>query len=611
LFDPNQSLHFKAIKQLNPLPSGAEEYAVACALDRVMDCEDSVYRESFPDMVTDALSRWEAMYGLSGAGTIEERQQVLLAAINRDHGIAKRHYLATASALGFNVIINSPPRMFRAGVSRAGFAVYEDAEQYTWEVIASPEEIEVLKPVFEREKPPFTAIRWGFKNIGNVTIKCDIQGVDRPGPIKLSITSAFDSITLMTDDGMASVNLSIGVDYTVKNLSTTITTDDGESVPVMMSELVFKPAEGSHSQNIDFNIVRGDLDNQKWLSNYMDIDPTITYSTSLSVPIPELVFAEASMSVLDHNGFFWRLSYQENQILKIDPRTNTVKTFQWSFANNQRHYAGCLTPDGKIWFIPNDATYCLVINASDDTFSTLQVSDNLGAQKWMACACIGDYIYAPPYNATGNTPDGRGCLVISWRNSEFSIKTVAQAASSAMWAGCCVAKDAKIYCAPRSNSYPMLVITPNNGEPSFNTIAAPTSGNNRFYFATLDGYGDPVFGSYVGNFIYKYDIATGAWKALSTNRFGNSLNTSPIVMGRDGNIYSFVGTNLKRLTNGVVDGGTIIDTVASIPSFGGLMSYVDGSLVTFLRDGRIHRLIPSSNNLGSTTIRSVFLNKSL
>ncbi len=165
MFDPNQSPHFKALQQLNPLPSGAEEYAVACALDRVLEREDSVYWESLPDMATDALSRWEAMYGLSGAGTIEDRQQDLLAAINRDYGIAKKHYLALAATLGFSIIINAPPKMFRAGVSRVGFAVYEDAEQYTWEVIARPDEINALKPVFAREKPPFTVIRWGVVNL--------------------------------------------------------------------------------------------------------------------------------------------------------------------------------------------------------------------------------------------------------------------------------------------------------------------------------------------------------------------------------------------------------------------------------------------------------------
>ena len=64
--------------------------------------------------------------------------------------------------LGFDIDIVKPPMMLRVGLGRAGFAVYDKDEQYTWTVTSSvPQDgIMAMIDVFEKEKIPFTKIRW-------------------------------------------------------------------------------------------------------------------------------------------------------------------------------------------------------------------------------------------------------------------------------------------------------------------------------------------------------------------------------------------------------------------------------------------------------------------
>lgn len=163
--NPFDSPHYKALSQLYPLKMDAEEYAVAKELDRALEYADAAYPEIFPSTATATLERWENLYELSHTGTLEYRRQVLLAAINRESGIAERHYKALAAAIGFTIDIVKPPRMFRAGLSRAGFEVYDEDEQYTWTVVCNRLEpsCSLLKRTLESQKIPFTQIRWIFR----------------------------------------------------------------------------------------------------------------------------------------------------------------------------------------------------------------------------------------------------------------------------------------------------------------------------------------------------------------------------------------------------------------------------------------------------------------
>lgn len=164
--NPYESRHYRALSRLKPIPMDAEDYAVCAELDRVLAAADQAHEESFASTCTaeGTLARWEAVYELPGTGTEEVRRQALLAAINRQWGIAAKHYRFIALQLGFTVTIDKPHRLFRAGIGRAGEPVYDLDEQYIWTVHVAAQEANcaALVKVFEAEKIPFTWIRWVF-----------------------------------------------------------------------------------------------------------------------------------------------------------------------------------------------------------------------------------------------------------------------------------------------------------------------------------------------------------------------------------------------------------------------------------------------------------------
>ncbi|MBQ3716345.1 MAG: DUF2313 domain-containing protein [Fibrobacter sp.] len=162
--NPFESRHYSALTQLYPLQMDAEEYAVAKEFDRALESADAVYREIFPGSAITTLERWENLYKLGHSGSLEARRQALLEAINRESGIAERHYKALAAAIGYTIDITKPPRIFRAGVSRAGFEVYDPDEQYIWTVTCNRPESEcsLLVRTLEAHKIPFTFIRWNL-----------------------------------------------------------------------------------------------------------------------------------------------------------------------------------------------------------------------------------------------------------------------------------------------------------------------------------------------------------------------------------------------------------------------------------------------------------------
>lgn len=166
--NPFDSPHYKAMSMLKPIPMDAEDYAVAKELDRALVDADKAHEESFVSGCTadGMLSRWEDAYGLPGEGTEEERKQALIAAVNRQWGIAAKHYMFIAEQMGFSVEIGKPVRLFRAGLSRVGEKVYPEEEQYTWsvKVLELRENCSPLINEFESQKIPFTEIRWSFND---------------------------------------------------------------------------------------------------------------------------------------------------------------------------------------------------------------------------------------------------------------------------------------------------------------------------------------------------------------------------------------------------------------------------------------------------------------
>lgn len=160
------SPHSLALDQLSPFGSDAELDSVGIELDRCKGHLEANEAEMLADTCTEvSLSRWETVYELSGDGTVEQRKQALLLAINADSGISTSRFQAIAIAMGFTVVITAPKRLLRAGTGRVGGIVYDEAEQYTWGVTVSATEPSSADLVakFDLEKPPFTAIHWTFE----------------------------------------------------------------------------------------------------------------------------------------------------------------------------------------------------------------------------------------------------------------------------------------------------------------------------------------------------------------------------------------------------------------------------------------------------------------
>lgn len=164
--NPFESRHYKALTLLKPLPMDAEDYAIAMELDRALEAADQAHQESFASTCDATLERWEDAYNLPGTGTKPERKAALLAAINRQWGIAAKHYQFIAEQMGFTVTITGPRPLFRAGISRAGDPCYDDEEQYTWRVAVDDTKANSKQLVkeFEEQKIPFTMIKWSFND---------------------------------------------------------------------------------------------------------------------------------------------------------------------------------------------------------------------------------------------------------------------------------------------------------------------------------------------------------------------------------------------------------------------------------------------------------------
>jgi len=177
------SPHSKALAQLYPKTMDAEQNAVAIVFDGLLEDLDAAHLESSPSTASTTLERWEAVYDLAGDGTDEERWMAVRVAYAAQPGISATHYIALALAMGFVVEIPDPPKMFRADLSYAGEPVYDEDEQYTMEVwvcnAANATEAAALVAVFEREKIPFTVIRWvyDFEVHEDGTAEIDESGV--------------------------------------------------------------------------------------------------------------------------------------------------------------------------------------------------------------------------------------------------------------------------------------------------------------------------------------------------------------------------------------------------------------------------------------------------
>lgn len=157
----------------------AEEFA------RVDARGDQLISEAIPATTVEMLTDWERVAGLPdpcvpSGQTLQERRNALLTRLAGTGGQSREFFIALAEYLGFAITITEF-RPFRAGINRAGDAIYGDDWRHAWRINAPAVTIfefraghsaageplrkwgnELLECVFSRIKPAHTVLLFGY-----------------------------------------------------------------------------------------------------------------------------------------------------------------------------------------------------------------------------------------------------------------------------------------------------------------------------------------------------------------------------------------------------------------------------------------------------------------
>ncbi|WVR18345.1 hypothetical protein y223_00065 [Bordetella phage PY223] len=157
----------------------AEEFA------RVDARGDDLLREVLPSTTVEMLSDWERAAGLPdpcvpSGQTLQERRNALLSRLAGTGGQSRAFFIELAAYLGFTITITEF-RPFRAGISHAGDALYNDDWRHAWRINAPETTIiefraglsaageplrkwgnELLECVLNRIKPAHTVLLFGY-----------------------------------------------------------------------------------------------------------------------------------------------------------------------------------------------------------------------------------------------------------------------------------------------------------------------------------------------------------------------------------------------------------------------------------------------------------------
>jgi uncharacterized protein YmfQ (DUF2313 family) len=155
-------------------------------LSRVDARGDDLLSEVLPSTTVEMLIDWERVAGLPDpcvpeGQTIQERRNALLARLAGTGGQSRQFFIDLAASLGFTITITEF-RPFRAGISRAGDALYSEEWLYVWRINAPETTViefragvsavgeplrkwgnELLECVFNRIKPAHTVLLFGYE----------------------------------------------------------------------------------------------------------------------------------------------------------------------------------------------------------------------------------------------------------------------------------------------------------------------------------------------------------------------------------------------------------------------------------------------------------------
>lgn len=105
--------------------------------------------------------------------------------------------------------------------------------------------------------------------------------------------------------------------------------------------------------------------------------------------------------VLAPNGRIYGIPYNSTFVLIINPVTNTTNGIGGLSSTLAKWVGGVLASNGKIYGIPNNSTSVLIIDPVTNTANTTTITGLTGSGKWLGGVLAPNgKIYGIPYNAT-------------------------------------------------------------------------------------------------------------------------------------------------------------------------------------------------------------------
>lgn len=157
--------------------------------------------------------------------------------------------------------------------------------------------------------------------------------------------------------------------------------------------------------------------------------------------------------VLAPNGKIYGIPFGTNNILVIDPATESAATLASPVSGGSKWFGGVLAPNGKLYGIPQTNDNPLLIDPEMNTISTF-ASSVIGANnKWTGG------VLAPDGKIYGIPRQDNNVLIIDSNTNTATTIPSGEASPNPKWAGGVLARNGKIYGIPRDSDN-ILVIDP-------------------------------------------------------------------------------------------------------------------------------------------------------
>jgi hypothetical protein len=181
--------------------------------------------------------------------------------------------------------------------------------------------------------------------------------------------------------------------------------------------------------------------------------------------------------VLAPNGKIYGVPYNANNVLIIDPVTDTTTTIT-GITGTIKYAGGVLAPNGKIYGVPYNASNVLIIDTETNSVDTTTITGISGTNKYAGGVLAPNgKIYGVPYNASN-------VLIIDpVTNSADTVTISGLSTGTDKYIGGVLAPNGKIYCVPRDATN-VLIIDPETNSTDTATISGIT-GVNKYIGGVL------------------------------------------------------------------------------------------------------------------------------